>query len=462
MKRNRIERDALGELEVPADAYWGISTQRARTNFQISGQHFPPEFIRALALVKKACALTNMENHNLEKDIGDAILRALDEIIIDRMHLDQFPVDIYQTGSGTMINMNMNEVVSNRANEILGHPRGQKSPVHPNDHVNMSQSSNDVIPTAMQVTALEMINVELMPALELLMNSLDVKIREFRGIIKVGRTHLQDAVPIPLSMEFSVYRAQVMASLSQIQEVREDLAVVPLGGTAVGTGLNAPEGFSERAVAHLSRLSRTPLRSATVKAESISSHAAVIRLSGAIRGLALACMKMANDIRWMASGPRAGLAELRLPENEPGSSIMPGKVNPTQAEALIQVCIRVIGNDTTITLAEAYGSVLDLNVTKPLMIISIFESIRLLSNAIRSFVVNCLNGIEPNRERISQHLSESLMIVTRLVPIIGYDKTALIARTAYQTGKTIRQTIEELGIDLDVDLDEILDPHRMV
>ncbi|NWF95755.1 MAG: class II fumarate hydratase [Candidatus Thorarchaeota archaeon] len=458
----RKERDALGEVEVPAEAYWGVNTQRAIRSFRISGSTLPEEFILALAMVKKACLLANASSGAIDKQLADAVLKAVDEILVERKHLDQFPVDVYQAGSGTQTNMNMNEVLANRANEILGHPRGQKAPVHPNDHVNMGQSSNDVIPTAMHLAVLEMLNTDLFPALERLMQVLDSKVKEFRGVVKIGRTHLQDAVPIPLSTEFSVYRSQVMSSLSQLQEDREDLSVVPIGGTAVGTGINAREGFAADVVYHLSKLTRMPIRSSPVKAEGIASHAAIVRLSASLRTLALACMKMANDIRWMASGPRAGLGELILPANEPGSSIMPGKVNPTQSESLIQVCLRVIGNDETIALAEGFGSVLDLNVTKPLMASVILESIRLMSSGIESFVTHCLEGIRPNTDRISRQLQEGLMVVTRLAPLIGYDRAAEVARAAQESGRSIKQTVMEMGIMIDQDLDELLDPSKMV
>ena len=457
----RKEKDALGELDVPSDVYWGINTERAIRNFKISGRRMPEEFIMALAQVKKACLLANLENGSIEEDLGKAVLKAVDEILLEDKFLDQFPVDIYQTGSGTQTNMNMNEVLANRATEILGHPLGQKSPVHPNDHVNKGQSSNDVIPTAMHVAAMSALSKHLMPAVGNLMRALDEKIKEFEGVIKVGRTHLQDAVPIPLSMEFNVYRSQIISSFNELQNTRDDLILLPIGGTALGTGLNASPGFASSVVKHLGKNLRYPYETNPVKAEGIASHRVMVKLSSAFRLLALGCLKMANDIRWMASGPRAGLGELLLPENEPGSSIMPGKINPTQSEALIQVALQVIGLDAAIAMGEGYGSLLDLNVAKPMMIANILEASNLLSNGITSFVTKCLNGIKPNLPIIEQHLEQSLMIVTRLSPVIGYDKAGEIAKRAHKTGKTIRETIVEMGIEID-NIDQLLDPNEMI
>jgi len=462
MKNPRKEKDALGELEVPADAYWGISTQRAVRNFKISGRQMPKQFILALATVKKACLLANLDLGEVKSELANAVLKAVDEILVGNKMLDQFPVDIFQTGSGTQSNMNMNEVLANRANEILGQPRGTKFPVHPNDHVNLSQSSNDVIPTAMHIAALTASTTEMVPSLKKLIQSLASKAAEFAGVIKVGRTHLVDAVPIPLSTELEVYRTQMANNLSDIENVNEELAVVPIGGTAVGTGLNALEGFAEKAVEHLSRLTRLPIRTHAVKAEGIASHRTLVRLSASLRQIALSCLKMANDIRLMGSGPRAGFGELQLPQNEPGSSIMPGKVNPTQCEALAQVCAQVVGHDATVAFAESQGSLLDLNVTKPVMIANILDAIHILSNGIQSFVENCLEGIEVNEETIKRQLDASLMIVTRLSPVIGYDKAGDVAARALATGKTVKETVIEMGIEIDGDLDELLDPRKMV
>ncbi|MBD3407106.1 MAG: aspartate ammonia-lyase [Candidatus Lokiarchaeota archaeon] len=461
MTEKRIEHDMLGDLEVPADVYWGINTQRALMNFRISGKQLPSKFIVALAQVKKACLLANSDNGDINEELSNAILQAIDEILLDKKMLDQFPIDLFQTGSGTQTNMNMNEVLANRANEILGFPMGKKKPVHPNDHVNMGQSSNDVIPTAMHVAALDAISKDLLPAIDKMIHVLDDKIEQFNDIVKVGRTHLQDAVPISLSTEFSVYQTQLVKSFGEIQEIREDLVVVPIGGTALGTGVNTSQGFAERVVSHLEKITGFPFRTHSVKAEGIASHRTMIRVSGTLRVLALGLIKMANDIRWMGSGPRAGLGELKLPANEPGSSIMPGKVNPTQSEALIQVCIQVAGYDHAISMAESLGSVLDLNVTKPLIISNLLESIHILTNGITSFTNNCLKGLEANEEHISSQLERSLMIVTRLTPHIGYDKASEVAQTALKSGKTIRETLDDMAISLD-NIDEILDPKKMV
>ncbi|MHA1587764.1 MAG: class II fumarate hydratase [Candidatus Thorarchaeota archaeon] len=462
MKKTRTEKDALGELDVPTDAYWGINTQRAIENFQISGMRFSQRFILSLAKVKKACILSNMESADLDKGLGNAILQAVDEMLDEKRFLDQFPIDVFQSGSGTQTNMNMNEVLANRANEILGHPKGMKSPVHPNDHVNKGQSSNDVIPTAMHLAAIEAITVDMLPSFETLIQALERKIKQFEGIVKVGRTHLQDAVPIPLSTEFEVYHRQFSEVSKALRSTLDELAVVPIGGTALGTGLNAPKGFAERVTKHLSDLAGRPILINPVKAEGIASHSKLVAMSGILRQLALACIKMANDIRWMGSGPRAGLGELLLPQNEPGSSIMPGKINPTQAEALIQVSLQVMGNDSTIALAEGFGSMLDLNVAKPVMIVNLLNSVRILSNGIKSFVEHCLEGLNANTDHIKMKLERSLMIVTRLTPIIGYDKASEVAKAAHSSGKTIRETLLDMKLEIDGDLDKILDPMKMV
>ncbi|MFX1519598.1 MAG: lyase family protein, partial [Promethearchaeota archaeon] len=344
----RTERDVLGEVEVPANAYWGVNTQRAIQNFQISGKAFPKSFILALVKVKKACLRANLELGEIDEEKGDALLQAIDEVLVEEKYLDQFPIDVFQTGSGTQINMNANEVLANRANEILGHTMGKKFPVHPNDHVNKGQSSNDVIPTTMHLSTLEVLHAKLFPAIDNLRKSLKRKIEDFEGIVKVGRTHLQDAVPIPLSTEFRVYLRQLNVNQMRLNDACEELYYIAIGGTALGTGINAHKDFGKLVASHLKAISGFPFRSNPVKAEGIASHSSIVKTSSVLRLLALSCLKMANDIRWMGSGPRAGLSELILPANEPGSSIMPGKINPTQAEALIQVCLQVIGNDTAI------------------------------------------------------------------------------------------------------------------
>ncbi|NHK31364.1 MAG: class II fumarate hydratase [Asgard group archaeon] len=461
-KKKRLEKDLLGELEIPANVYWGINTERALRNFQISDKRFPEIFLLSLIKVKKACLLANKKLKVIDKKKANAIEQAIDEILNEWKLLDQFPLDVYQSGSGTQINMNANEVLANRANEILGHPKGKKAPIHPNDHVNRSQSSNDVIPTAMHLSTINSISTKLLPILDYLETNLELKIKEFKGIIKVGRTHLQDAVPIPLATEFSVYKEQIKTSHKRLKNAIEELLYIPIGGTALGTGLNAPMNFDKEAIANLSELSGFSFKVNPVKAEGISSHNAFVNLSAALRSLALSLMKMANDIRWMGSGPRAGLGELYLPQNEPGSSIMPGKINPTQSEILIQVCLQVIGYDTTISFAEGYSSILDLNVAKPIMIFNILESIEILSNGIASFVKNCLTDLKANKEKIAKKLERTLMIVTKLTPIIGYEEAGKIAKLAYEKGKSIKEIILEEGYSIDGDIDEILDPNTMV
>ncbi len=456
----RIEKDVLGEIEVPSNVYWGINTQRAIKNFQISGKIFPHIFIKSLAQLKKACLFANLDLEMIEKQIANAILQAVNEILEEDKHLDQFPIDIFQTGSGTQTNMNMNEVLANRANEILGYPMGKKHPVHPNDHVNKSQSSNDVIPSTMHISTLHMI-LKLFPILERLKEHLDKKIKEFKDIVKVGRTHLQDAVPIPLSLEFEVYKKQIEIQIERLGNTCNELYYIPIGGTAVGTGINAHKNFAKLTVSHLSKITNLPFKVNPVKAEGIASHNTIVKASSNLRLLALSLLKMANDIRWMGSGPRVGLSELKLPQNEPGSSIMPGKINPSQSEALIQVCLQVIGNDSVVSFGEAYGSILDLNICKPVMIINLLESIEIIIGGINSFIDNCLSGLEANTAQINENLEQMLMVVTNLIPIIGYDKCSEIAQRAYKEGKSCKTIIKEMGLKID-NLDELLDPRKMV
>ena len=456
----RIEKDVLGEVEVPIDVFWGINTQRAVQNFQISGKKFPNIFIISLVQLKRACLLANMELGLIDQEIGAPILQAVNEILDEEKYLDQFPIDIYQTGSGTQTNMNMNEVLANRASQILGSPMGKKHPVHPNDHVNKSQSSNDVIPSTMHLSTIYMIK-ELIPVLNRLVESLTSKIEEFEEVIKVGRTHLQDAVPIPLSLEFKVYKKQIEINIERLYKVLDELFYIPIGGTALGTGLNAHKDFDKLTVSHLSKITSLPFNLNPVKAEGIASHNTIAYASSSLRLLALSLLKMANDIRWMGSGPRAGLSELILPQNEPGSSIMPGKINPTQSEALIQVCLQVIGNDYVVTSGEMYGSILDLNVSKPLMIVNVLESIDILIGGINSFIGHCLVDLKANAEQIDSNLEQMLMLVTNLTPIIGYDKCSEISQRAYKEGKSCRVVIKEMGLKID-NLDELLDPKNMV
>jgi len=437
----RIEKDVLGEVEVPNDVYWGINTQRAVQNFQISGKKFPNIFIMSLAQLKKACLLANMELGLIDKELGAAILQAVNEILNEEKHLDQFPIDIYQTGSGTQTNMNMNEVLANRASQI-------------------SQSSNDVIPSTMHASIVHLIQ-KLIPVLNNLIEVLSNKIEEFEDIIKVGRTHLQDAVPIPLSLEFKVYKKQIETNIERLNKVLDELFYIPIGGTALGTGLNAHKDFDKLTVSHLSKITSLSFKLNPVKAEGISSHNTIAYASSSLKLLALSLLKMANDIRWMGSGPRAGLSELILPQNEPGSSIMPGKINPTQSEALIQVCLQVIGNDSVVTSGEMYGSILDLNMSKPLMIVNVLESIDILIGGINSFIGNCLVDLKANTEQIDSNLERMLMLITNLAPIIGYDKCSEIAQRAYNEGKSCKTVIKEMGLKID-NLDELLDPKNMV
>jgi len=458
----RKEKDVLGELNVPADAYWGVNTQRAILNFQISDKRFPKIFITSLAEVKKACLLANLKLNLINREIGDALLQAIKEMLEEDKHYTQFPIDVFQTGSGTQTNMNINEVLANRASQILGYPMGKKTPVHPNDHVNKGQSSNDVIPTAMHISALHLLNGKLFLSLEKLINALDKKIKDFEGIVKVGRTHLQDAVPIPLSLEFEVYKKQIITNQQRLKNAFDEICNVAIGGTALGTGINAHPEFAELVAKNLTEITEFPIIINPVKAEGIASHNSLANISGNLKLLALSLMKMANDIRWMGSGPRAGLAELNIPANEPGSSIMPGKINPTQSEALIQVCLQVIGNDSIISAGEAFGSILDLNVCKPIIIYNLLESIEILSGGINSFIDKCLIDLSANKEQIKSHLEKMIMIVTNLNPYIGYDKSSEIAQKAFKEGKTIKQVILEMGIEIEGDLDEILDPRKMV
>ncbi len=459
---NRIEKDIIGDLEVPSNVYWGINTQRALKNFQISGKCFPPVFIFSLTIVKKACLLANMELGLIEEEIGNSIFKAINEILEEKKYHDQFPIDIYQTGSGTQTNMNMNEVLANRANEILGFPLGKKYPVHPIDHVNKGQSSNDVIPTAMHLSILQSINQKLFPSLRILRENLKLKIEEFQEIIKVGRTHLQDAVPIPLSLEFAVYDKQIEINENRLNNACKELYYIPIGGTALGTGINTHKDFATLAVSNLSDITGLPFKQNPIKAEGIASHNSVINLSGSLRLLSLSLLKMANDIRWMGSGPRAGLGELIIPPNEPGSSIMPGKINPSQSEALIQVCLQVIGNDTVLSFAEAYGSNLDLNVCKPLIIFNLLESIKIISNGINSFIENCLKDLKVNISHIKAQLERILMVITNLIPLIGYDKASEIAQKALRNNKTIKEVVKEMGLKFDENLDDLLNPKKMI
>ena len=456
----RTETDSMGAIEVPANRYWGAQTQRSLQHFRIGGERFPRELIRALGLIKKACALVNQDLGLLDAERSRAIVQAADEVISGQLD-EHFPLVIWQTGSGTQTNMNANEVIGNRAIEILGGRLGSKKPVHPNDDVNRSQSSNDVFPTAIHVAAVERISGALIPSVETLRDALDAKARAFEGIVKIGRTHLQDATPLTLGQEFSGYVAMLEQGLAVTRAALPGLRQLAIGGTAVGTGLNAPEGFGERVAAVLQTLTGHAFSSAPNKFQALASHEAAVAASGACKTLACGLMKIANDIRWLASGPRAGLGELRIPENEPGSSIMPGKVNPTQSEALTMVSAQVLANDVAVNLGGASGN-FELNVYKPLICHNLLQSIRLLADACASFREHCVVGIEPNRERIRQHLENSLMLVTALAPHIGYDRAAAIAKRAHELGSTLRDAALALGHVAAEEFDRLVRPEQMV
>jgi len=456
----RTETDTMGAVEVPADRYWGAQTQRALEHFRIGSERFPREMIRALGLVKKACALVNRDLGLLPADKAAAIVGAADEVIASTLDA-HFPLVIWQMGSGTQTNMNANEVIANRAIEILGGQLGSKRPVHPNDDVNRSQSSNDVFPTAMHVAAVEEIAGRLVPAVEALRDTLAGKAAAFSDVVKVGRTHLQDAVPLSLGQELSGYAAMLDAALAAIRSALPALCELAIGGTAVGTGLNAPPGFGERVAGVLAALTGRPFVSAPNKFQALASHEAAVSASGALKTLAAALMKIANDVRWLASGPRAGLGEIRIPENEPGSSIMPGKVNPTQSEALTMVSAQVMGNDVAVTIGGASGS-FELNVFKPLIAHNLLGSVRLLADGCRSFTEHCAAGIEPDRERIRELMERSLMLVTVLAPRIGYDRAAEIAKRAHREGTTLRAAALALGYVTADEFDRLVRPEDML
>ena len=456
----RIESDSMGEIKVEAGAYWGAQTQRSLENFKIGTEKISPEVIRAFAILKKAAALANFDAKKLPKKKKDAIVKACDEILKGKM-ADQFPLAVWQTGSGTQTNMNVNEVISNRAIEIMGGERGSKKPVHPNDDVNMGQSSNDTFPTAMHIAAAEITMRKLLPALEVLIEAAQKKEKEFANIIKCGRTHLQDAVPLTLGQEFSGYRYQLESARDRILKALEEVYELALGGTAVGTGLNTYEGFATRAIDYISQMTELPFRESPNKFAALASHDSLVALSGAYTALATALMKIANDVRWLASGPRCGIGELLIPENEPGSSIMPGKVNPTQCEAMTMVCVQVMGNNTAISAAGASGN-FELNVFKPVIIHNLLQSATLLADAMESFRKNCFKGIKANKKKIQEYLDNTLMLVTALNRKIGYENAAKIAKAAHKSGKTLCKTAVELGMLTEAEFKEIVDPAKML
>jgi fumarate hydratase, class II len=456
----RIETDSMGAIEVETDRYWGAQTQRSLHYFAIGDDVMPREMIRAIGILKKAAALVNQRLGKLPDEQTQLMVQAADEVIAGVLD-DHFPLRIWQTGSGTQTNMNANEVISNRAIALSGGVLGSKVPVHPNDHVNMSQSSNDTFPTAMHIAAVEEIHRRLLPMVTKLRNALTVKMNEFETIVKIGRTHLMDAVPLTLGQEFSGYVSQLDKDLERIRVTLPDLYELAIGGTAVGTGLNAPPTFAVEVAAEIAQMTGLPFVTAPNKFAALAAHDAIAMTSGSLKTLACSLMKIANDIRWLGSGPRCGLGELILPENEPGSSIMPGKVNPTQCEAMTMVCVQVMGNDTAISVAGTQGN-FELNVFKPLMIFNLLNSIRLLADACASFTDYLVVGIQPNREQIEHYLTNSLMLVTALNPHIGYDQAAKVAKKAYGERTTLRAACVELGFLTGEQFDQFVRPESMV
>ncbi len=456
----RVETDSMGAIEVPANHYWGAQTERSLLHFAIGHDLMPRAVVRAVGVLKKAAAEVNRDLGTLAPNLAELIVRAADEVIEGKLDAE-FPLRVWQTGSGTQTNMNANEVISNRAIEMAGGAMGSKKPVHPNDHVNMAQSSNDTFPTAMHIAAAEELINRLLPAVTRLIDSLKRKQAEIADIVKIGRTHLMDAVPLTLGQEFSGYIAQLEQGVARIKAVLPDVLELAIGGTAVGTGLNTHREFADRCAARIARLTGLPFKSAPNKFAVLAAHDALVMASGALKTLACSLMKIANDIRWMGSGPRCGLAELNLPENEPGSSIMPGKVNPTQSEAMTMVCAQVMGNDAAIGFAGSQGN-FELNVFKPVIIHNLLHSIALLSDSSLLFAKYCVDGIEPNRAKIKHYMESSLMLVTALSPHIGYDKAAKVAKHAHEKGSTLRHACIELGFLSGEDFDRFVVPEKMI
>ena len=460
MTETRIETDSFGPLEVPSSKYWGAQTQRSLINFPIGWEKQPTAIVSALGVIKKACALANIDMGKLSKDHGMAIVEAASEVISGKLD-EHFPLVVWQTGSGTQSNMNANEVIANRAIEILGGTIGSKDPIHPNDHCNMGQSSNDTFPTAMHIaTAITAQNI-LLPNLRKLLSSVDEKIVEFDGIIKIGRTHTQDATPLTLSQEFSGYRHQIKKGIARVEQSLTDIYELAQGGTAVGTGLNTSPGWNTTVAKYIADETNLPFVTAPNKFEALASHDAMVEISGSLKTLAASLFKIANDIRFLGSGPRCGLGELILPENEPGSSIMPGKVNPTQCEALTQVCAQVIGNDTAIGLAGSQGH-FELNVFKPMIAYNVIQSMQLLGDACSAFTDNLMKDLKADKVRIEKLMRESLMLVTALAPKIGYDNATLVAKTAHKNGTTLKEEAVRLGFVDDETFEEVVKPENMV
>ncbi len=456
----RKEKDSMGEIDVPEDKYFGAQTQRSLNNFKIGGETFQRDFIRAYGVVKKAAASVNNSKGLLDSKLADAIKKASQEVIEGKLD-EHFPLVVWQTGSGTQSNMNFNEVIANRSIELLGGELGSKEPVHPNDHVNMGQSTNDTFPTAINIAAVEAVSNKLMPELKELCNSLQKKSDEFDKIIKLGRTHLQDATPLSLGQEFSGYSSALSHGIKRVEKGLESCYELAMGGTAVGTGINSFDGFGQLVANEISKLTNLPFITAENKFEALGGQDCIVELSGSLKTVAVSLFKIANDIRWLSSGPRSGIGEILIPENEPGSSIMPGKVNPTQCEAMTMVCTQVMGNDNTISIAGASGN-FELNVFRPVIAYNIIQSIILLTDACNSFRLNCVNGIEANKERIHSNLYNSLMLVTALNSHIGYDKAAEVAKKAYKEKISLRDAIVDLGYLSGEDFDQLVQPEKMI
>jgi len=456
----RDELDSFGKIKVPADKYWGAQTQRSLKNFKIGKVNVPLELIHAIGIVKKSAAIVNEKFKDLDPKISKIIQKAADEVISGKLD-EHFPLKVWQTGSGTQTNMNVNEVISNRAIEIMGGKLGSKKPVHPNDHVNMSQSTNDTFPTAMHISIAIQTTKKLIPALIKLEKALAKKVKQFKNIVKIGRTHLQDATPLTLGQEFSGYQTQVKHSLERIKIALKEIYFLAQGGTAVGTGINSRKGWDKKIALEIRKITKLPFQTAKNKFEALASHDPVVNFSGSLNTTAVALTKIANDIRFLGSGPRAGYSELELPENEPGSSIMPGKVNPTQCEAITMVCTKVIGNHTGITIAGTHGH-FELNVFKPMIAYNVLQSIDLIADSVNCFVDYCVKGIKPNKKKIDELLNNSLMLVTALSPKIGYDNASKIAKTAHKNGTTLKEETLKTGLINELEYNKIVDPKKMV
>ena len=456
----RKEFDSLGKINVRTDKYWGASTQRSIKFFNIGNIFTKPSIIKSIAIIKKSAAIVHYKNKQIDKKICNAIVRASDEVIKGKLK-EHFPLKVWQTGSGTQTNMNVNEVISNRAIEILGGKKGTKKPVHPNDHVNKSQSTNDVFPTAMHISIVSETSQKLLPSLKILEKELKKKVIKFKNIIKIGRTHLQDATPLSLGQEFSGYHTQLKKSIERIELSLKEIYYLAQGGTAVGTGINSKKNFDKKIVNEIKKITKFPFKSANNKFAELAAHDSIVNFSGTLNTIAVSLMKISNDIRFLGSGPRAGYGELILPENEPGSSIMPGKVNPTQCEAVTMVCVKVIGNHTGITLAGSHGH-FELNVFKPLIAHNILQSIEILADSTKNFALYCVKGIKANNKKINEHLDNSLMLVTALVPKVGYDNAAKIAKTALKNNTTLKHEALKSGLIGEKEYNKIVDPKKMI